>query len=524
MRKAAAHASQSAMIAGMLMGTLAVVNAQQPTPKPEVIGERPVITEHLDQNAINNGTVTFGQLFEAGRKLFVARFNVLDGQGRPASTGNPDPPTRRMPDPSGPPSVLSALTRPQPQRGQNSTTPAFTRVSGPTTNSCAGCHNQPFVGGAGEFVANVIETANFLVPITREFSGNTGNERNSPGMNGAGVIELLAREMSQDLRAIRAQAIQTAIGSHQPVIVALKSKGVSFGTLTVSGQGTPSTQGIEGVDPDLIIKPWTQKGIMISLRTFSNFAFNTVSGIQSTELFGPGMTGTNDFDQDGVPDELTSGDLTAASIFQAALSVPGRVYPTDAGRRGAVDQGEQLFGQIGCTSCHMATLPLNSTVFTEPGPFNPPGNLSAADVAKPFSFDLTQEGQKPRLAKELNASGQVLVHAFTDMKRHVIGDADYPHFLNEKVVQNGVPTSQFLTKRLWDVGSTDPYGHRGDLTTLTEAIINHGGEGRQSRDAFASLSPGQQGAIIEFLKSMQIMPEGITNATTSTASRKAPLQ
>jgi len=52
------------------------------------------------------------------------------------------------------------------------------------------------VGGAGEFVFNVIETANFLTPITREFSGNT-----------AGVIEMLAREMSQDLIAIRTQAI-----------------------------------------------------------------------------------------------------------------------------------------------------------------------------------------------------------------------------------------------------------------------------------------------------------------------------
>jgi len=304
------------------------------------------------------------------------------------------------------------------------------------------------------------------------------------------------------------------VGSHHAVTVPLQSKGVSFGSLTVTGAGTPTAQGIEGVDANLIIKPWSQKGILISLRTFSNFAFNTVSGIQSTELFGVGMTGTNDFDQDGVPDEMTSGDITAASIFQVALSVPGRVYPSDAGRRKAIDQGEQVFNQIGCTSCHMSSLPLNSTVFTEPGPFNPKGNLSAADVPKPFSFDLTQDGQKPRLAKELNANGQVLVHAFTDMKRHVIGDADYPHFLNENVVQNGVPTSQFLTKRLWDAGSTDPYGHRGDLTILTEEIINHGGEARQSRDAFASLSAGEQGAIIEFLKSMRILPGGVTNATT----------
>ncbi len=182
------------------------------------------------------------------------------------------------------------------------------------------------------------------------------------------------------------------------------------------------------------------------------------------------------------------------------------MFPADAQRRRAMDDGEVTFSRIGCAACHIPALPLNSTIFTEPGPFNPPGNMSDKDL-KPFSFDLTREGQRPRLARDRNANGQVLVRAFTDLKRHVIGDADYPHFLNEKVVQEGVPTNQFLTRKLWDAGSSDPYGHRGDLTTLTEAIVNHGGEARQSRDAFAGLSAGEKAGIIEFLKSMQVLPE-----------------
>jgi CxxC motif-containing protein (DUF1111 family) len=52
-----------------------------------------------------------------------------------------------------------------------------------------------------------------------------------------------------------------------------------------------------------------------------------------------------------------------------------------------------------------------------------------------------------------------------------------------------------------------PYGHRGDLTTLTEAISYHGGEARSSRDEFMALSPEDQAAIIEFLKSMQVLPQ-----------------
>ena len=82
-----------------------------------------------------------------------------------------------------------------------------------------------------------------------------------------------------------------------------------------------------------------------------------------------------------------------------------------------MDEGELAFERIGCATCHIPALPLDSTIFTEPGPFNPPGNLVAMDVARPFSFDLTREGQRPRLARERNASGQVMVRAFTDLKR-----------------------------------------------------------------------------------------------------------
>jgi hypothetical protein len=66
----------------------------------------------------------------------------------------------------------------------------------------------------------------------------------------------------------------------------------------------------------------------------------------------------------------------------------------------------------------------------------------------------------------------------------------------------------FLTRKLWDAGNSAPYGHRGDLTTLTQAILAHGGEGRVSRDAFAALSKDDRDEVVEFLKSLQIVPDG----------------
>ncbi|APR81131.1 Hypothetical protein A7982_06478 [Minicystis rosea] len=49
------------------------------------------------------------------------------------------------------------------------------------------------------------------------------------------------------------------------------------------------------------------------------------------------------------------------------------------------------------------------------------------------------------------------------------------------------------------VGSTAPYLHDGRATTLTEAILAHGGEGAASQAAFVALPPESQRALIAFL-------------------------
>jgi hypothetical protein len=64
------------------------------------------------------------------------------------------------------------------------------------------------------------------------------------------------------------------------------------------------------------------------------------------------------------------------------------------------------------------------------------------------------------------------------------------------------------------VGNTAPYGHRGDLTTITEAIMHHAGEARPQRMRFAALSSDQQADVVEFLKQLQILPSGSPREVT----------
>ena len=125
---------------------------------------------------------------------------------------------------------------------------------------------------------------------------------------------------------------------------------------------------------------------------------------------------------------------------------------------------------------------------------------------------MTGDIPKPRL--ERGSNGGAIVRAYTDLKRHVICDDQDPFFRNERLIQNGVPVDQFITRKLWDVGNTAPYGHRGDLTTITEAILHHAGEARLQRERFGSLTKDQQAEIIEFLKQLQVLPNSSPHAVT----------
>lgn len=454
------------------------------------IGERPAVERHLDQTDINQGRLTLRELRDHGQLLFDARFNFLDGQGRPATTGGGAP---RVPN-----------------------QPTMIRTSGPDSTSCFGCHAQPRSGGSGDFVANVFVLAQTLDPVTESVSGQFSNERNTLGMMGAGPIEMLAREMTAQLQQIRDRCRTQAQNSGQPVRKSLQAKGIDFGFITVLPDGKIDPSEIEGVDWDLIIKPFHQKGAVVSLREFSNNAMNHHHGMQTLERFGRNV----DPDQDGVTNELTIGDVTALTLWQAALNVPQQVVSDSAVKRAAVDRGETAFRSMGCAECHRPAFVLNSRLFTEPNPYNPTGNLKPSDVPRSFSFDMTTEGEGPFL--EQLAGGRAVIRPFTDLKRHNINDSELNHFANEQVPQgrlNGFapatdftisppprPTEAFLTRKLWDAGNSAPYGHRGDLSTLTEAILYHGGEARQSRDAFVSASQHDRDCVIEFLKSLQVVP------------------
>jgi CxxC motif-containing protein (DUF1111 family) len=67
---------------------------------------------------------------------------------------------------------------------------------------------------------------------------------------------------------------------------------------------------------------------------------------------------------------------------------------------------------------------------------------------------------------------------------------------------------KFLTKRLWGCANQPPYFHHGLFATMRKSILAHSGEALASRKAFQALSAYDQASLIEFLKSLQVLPPG----------------
>ena len=418
-------------------------------------------------------------LVDRGKTLFTGKFTIEDGAGRPKAT--------------------QAIVPTKRKRGENA---AFQRTGGPDASACSGCHNDPIPGGAGDFVANVFVSEGFESADFDSIDPQFSNERNSNTLTGDGLVELLAREMTADLQTQRKEALKTARELKEEVTVELTAKGVDFGKLTARPDGVVDVSKLAGVDTDLVVRPFSQKGVFTSIRQFTINAMNHHHGMQADERFGMRWTGTADFDEDKTSNELGEGDISAVTLFQATLAPPVRLTDLPEIWKAAAAKGELAFTALGCEGCHKPWLPLKSMVFSDPGPYDAAGTLRTADVKIPIAVDFALWPWAKHLKR--NEKGEWLVPLFGDLKRHVIVDMAVADLGNEIMGQRFVERDVFMTAELWGIGSTAPYGHRGDITTLDGVIRAHGGEARESRDAYIHADDATRSHLAAFLKTLVI--------------------
>ena len=391
------------------------------------------VPDHFSQSTLS-GALSDDQLevlVDHGETLFTAKFTDLDGAGRPMATQAIIPTKRK---------------RPAPQ--------LFQRLPGSDSNACSSCHNDPVIGGAGDLVTNVFVSEGFTNADFDTTDPQFSNERNTNHVIGAGLVELLAREMSAELQYQRGEALAIARSTGETQTAALETKGVSFGTIAAHPDGMVDLSGLDGVDTDLVIRPFSQKGVIASLRQFTVNALNHHHGMQASERFGPRWTGTADFDEDGITGEISEGDVSALVAWQATRPAPVRIEPQNAEWRALAERGSKVFDDIGCVQCHKRALPLDNLTFADPDRFDAAGTLRPGDLEQQASYALSKLSWVAALPHDEN--GAVLVPLFGDLKRHKIAGRTVNTLGNELLGQCFVDRDVFMTSELWGIASDGP--------------------------------------------------------------------
>src|SRR5262249_22317307 len=267
-----------------------------------------------------------------GRQLFQRKFTRAEGQGPNVGDGSGD--------------VGTTLA-----------------IGAGLADSCAACHGRP--RGAAGFGGDV---------PTRPDS------RDAPHLLGLGLKEMLADEITGDLRMMRAQARVEARVKGRAVSMQLVSKRICYGWITAYADGTLDTTQVKGVDPDLRVRPFFAHGGTISIREFVVGALQNEMGLQAVDpglalahrggkyvtpagmvLNGstdqidgpPAADALTDPDEDGVKNEIPASLVDYMEFYLLNYFKPATYLETEASRSGG-----RICQEVGCAGCHIGNLPL----------------------------------------------------------------------------------------------------------------------------------------------------------------------
>ena len=191
-------------------------------------------------------------------------------------------------------------------------------------------------------------------------------------------------------------------------------------------------------------------------------AYHDDIGITTSLLPRENSAGQLQHDGRGDDPELSDEILDVVTFYIQTLAVPARRNLDDPN----VQRGEELFESAGCSGCHIPTLRT--------------GTLAGVPAV----------------------SNQT-IHPYTDLLLHDMGPGladNRPDFL--------AGGSEWRTPPLWGIGLIKVVNghtnllHDGRARGLLEAILWHGGEAEQSREAVQNMSASDRDALIAFLESL----------------------
>ena len=173
-------------------------------------------------------------------------------------------------------------------------------------------------------------------------------------------------------------------------------------------------------------------------------------------------------DPEDHPDKLGLADIDHFAQFIRGTMVPPR--DTTLAATASARQGQKLFAQIGCSTCHVQSITTAPTgTVIDGGMFTVP-----------------------------EALGDKIIHPYGDFLLHDIGTGD-------GIVQTtGLQetANELRTAPLWGLRTKARFMHDLKSLSLDNAIERHRGEAHEAERRFDELSPEEKSALLAFLNSL----------------------
>lgn len=178
--------------------------------------------------------------------------------------------------------------------------------------------------------------------------------------------------------------------------------------------------------------------------------------------------------------DLREEEVTALISYLAELPRPVERRPSSGPELMLVEEGEAHFRDIGCAACHAPTLGEVKGLYSD---------LLLHDMGSEMADQGSYGDFSPDLAGAAKAGGSLPPL-----------ETDGVTVVRSRGKRNG--RSEWRTPPLWGVRDSAPYLHDGRARNLETAIALHGGEGKPSARRYFKLPSERRLALQTFLKSL----------------------
>jgi CxxC motif-containing protein (DUF1111 family) len=191
-------------------------------------------------------------------------------------------------------------------------------------------------------------------------------------------------------------------------------------------------------------------------------------GLPGSCLLNPTPEDTTNFTVPALSDAAAQNaqvpsDVVLFAMFMRLLAPPTASTAVSGATPNSIGQGSMIFSEIGCATCHTPSLQTAQSAFT-------------------------------------NGLNSQAANLFSDLELHHMGQG-----LADNVSQGGAGGDQFRSAPLWGLGQRIYFLHDGRTTNLVTAITQHASNGSEANAVvqnFNQLSPSQQQALLNFLRSL----------------------